>query len=124
MDRKPGQAESYYDVLRVQPSASDEDIKKAYRQLAMIYHPDRNPGRRRMAELRFRAISEAYAEIRTREKRLRYNRILRQQKKNHARITAGNDNAAAGTATGGGWLDALSAFFSPARKQGTPGDGR
>ena len=49
----------YYDVLGVQKNASDQDIKKAFRNLAKENHPDRNPGNKE-AETRFKEINEAY----------------------------------------------------------------
>ena len=51
---------NYYSVLEVPKSASDDEIKKAYRKLAMQYHPDRNEGDQK-AEEKFKAVSEAYA---------------------------------------------------------------
>ena len=50
----------YYKALGVQESASIDDIKKAYRALALKYHPDRNPDNRKNAEERFKKVSEAY----------------------------------------------------------------
>lgn len=61
----------YYQVLGVQKSASPEDIKKAYRRLAMKYHPDRNKGNKE-AESKFKEISEAYAVLSDPEKRKQY----------------------------------------------------
>jgi molecular chaperone DnaJ len=63
----------FYAVLGVPPSASDEDIKKAYRKLAMTYHPDRNGGSKE-AEERFKAITEAYDVLRDPQKRAMYDR--------------------------------------------------
>lgn len=71
---------SYYDVLQIPATTSDEDVKKAYYKMAMRFHPDRNPGDRRMAELRLRLINEAYAHLKTRKNRVQYNRILKRQK--------------------------------------------
>ena len=51
--------EDYYTLLNVDKSASESDIKKAYRKLAMKYHPDRNPGDKG-AEDKFKLVSEAY----------------------------------------------------------------
>ena len=50
----------YYSVLGIKKGSSDDDIKKAYRKLAMKYHPDRNEGDSK-AESKFKDISEAYA---------------------------------------------------------------
>ncbi len=64
----------YYEVLGVSRSASDDDIKKAYRKLAMKYHPDRNPGDK-MAEERFKEASEAYQALSDGERRAQYDRF-------------------------------------------------
>src|SRR5262245_1275459 len=63
----------FYDVLGVAREASDDDIKKAYRKLAMQYHPDRNNGATE-AEERFKAITEAYDVLRDPQKRAAYDR--------------------------------------------------
>jgi molecular chaperone DnaJ len=63
----------FYDVLGVARDASDDDIKKAYRRLAMTYHPDRNGGSKE-AEERFKAITEAYDILRDPQKRAMYDR--------------------------------------------------
>jgi len=64
----------YYEVLGVPRDAGGEDIKRAYRKLAMKYHPDRNPGDRE-AEERFKESSEAYEVLRDEEKRQIYDRF-------------------------------------------------
>jgi molecular chaperone DnaJ len=64
----------YYDVLGVSRSASDEELKKAYRKLALRYHPDKNPGDRE-AEERFKEIGEAYAILCDAERRAQYDRF-------------------------------------------------
>jgi molecular chaperone DnaJ len=63
----------FYSVLEVERSASDDDIKKAYRKLAMKYHPDRNNGSKE-AEERFKSITEAYDVLRDPQKRAAYDR--------------------------------------------------
>jgi len=64
-------AEDYYKTLGVARDAGPEDIKKAYRKLALKHHPDRNPGNKE-AEERFKKISEAYAVLSDTEKRKQY----------------------------------------------------
>jgi molecular chaperone DnaJ len=61
----------YYEVLGVSKSATDDEIKKAYRKLAMKYHPDRNPGDKD-AEAAFKEINEAYSVVSDPEKRQKY----------------------------------------------------
>jgi molecular chaperone DnaJ len=63
----------YYEVLEVSRDADDETIKRAYRRLAMQYHPDRNHGDKEAAE-RFRECAEAFEVLRDPEKRARYDR--------------------------------------------------
>lgn len=64
-------AKDLYEVLGVRPDASEEEIKKAYRRLALQHHPDRNPGNR-AAEERFKEISAAYAVLMDPAKRRQY----------------------------------------------------
>lgn len=65
-------AEDYYNTLGIDKNASADDIKKAYRKLALKYHPDRNPGDKKSAEEKFKKISEAYAVLSDPEKRQQY----------------------------------------------------
>jgi curved DNA-binding protein CbpA len=64
----------YYAILGVQATASDEEMKRAYRRLALRHHPDRNPGNPR-AEERFKEISEAYAVLMDPARRREYDRL-------------------------------------------------
>uniref|UniRef100_A0A7S1PAI8 J domain-containing protein n=1 Tax=Vitrella brassicaformis TaxID=1169539 RepID=A0A7S1PAI8_9ALVE len=62
----------FYDVLGVPRSASENDIKKAYRKLALKWHPDRNPDNRAEAEKNFREISDAYSTLSDKASRANY----------------------------------------------------
>lgn len=64
----------YYEVLGVKKAATAEEIKKAYRKLAMKLHPDRNPGNKQ-AEERFKEINEAYAVLSDKGKRQQYDQF-------------------------------------------------
>ncbi len=64
----------YYKVLGVERSANADDVRKAYRKLAMQYHPDRNPGDKQ-AEERFKEINEAYQVLSDPQKRARYDQL-------------------------------------------------
>src|SRR5947207_4897977 len=67
----------YYDILGVKKTASDDEIKKAYRGLAKKFHPDKNKGNKD-AEAKFKEISEAYTVLGEKEKREQYDRLGRE----------------------------------------------
>jgi molecular chaperone DnaJ len=67
----------YYEILGVNRSASTDEIKKAYRRMAMQYHPDKNPGDQE-AESRFKEAAEAYEVLSDPDKRQRYDRFGRE----------------------------------------------
>lgn len=67
-------AKSYYDILGVPRDADGKAIKKAYRKLAMKYHPDKNPDDKQ-AEVKFKEAAEAYETLRDQDKKSRYDRM-------------------------------------------------
>ncbi len=79
----------YYEILSLEKSASDDDIKRAYRRLAMKYHPDRNPGDTE-AETRFKEAAEAYEVLSDAQKRKVYDQY------GHAGLKGGMGGATAG----------------------------
>ena len=68
-------AKDYYQTLGVSREASEDKIKKAYRKLAMQYHPDRNPGKEEWANEKFKEINEAFSVLGDPEKRKRYDQF-------------------------------------------------
>jgi len=65
-------SKDYYQILGINKDASQEEIKKAYRKLALKYHPDANPNNKEEAEKKFKEIGEAYAILSNPEKRAKY----------------------------------------------------
>jgi molecular chaperone DnaJ len=107
----------FYEVLGVARGASDEDIKKAYRKLAMKYHPDRNKGRKD-AETRFKEAKEAYEILSDKDKRAAYDRF------GHAGVDPSMAAGAAGAhaGAGGAGFD-FNEMFRQARARGGAGAG-
>lgn len=68
---------NYYSILDVPEGASQEEIKRAFRRLAMQYHPDRNLGKEDWAEEKFKGINEAYVVLGNESKRREYDRMRR-----------------------------------------------
>lgn len=108
----------YYEVLGVTKTAPGEEIKKAYRKLAMQYHPDRNPDNKE-AEAKFKDINEAYEVLKDEQKRAAYDRY------GHQAFTGGFGGAGAGANpfngfdfTGAGFADVFSDIFSEFTGQG------
>src|ERR1044072_9863684 len=93
-----------YEVRGRNRDASEEDIKKAYRKLAMQYHPDRNPDNPK-AEERFKEAKEAYEVLCDPERRAAYDRF------GHAGVEAHAGAAGAGGFSGG-FADAFGDIFS------------
>ncbi len=97
----------FYEVLGVDKNASEDEIKKAYRKLAVKYHPDKNPGDK-TAEEKFREATEAYEVLKDPKKRAQYDQF------GHAAFEQGGGMGGFGGGFGGGFdlSDALRAFMN------------
>ncbi len=108
----------YYEVLGVAKNATDDDLKKAYRKLAMKYHPDRNPDSKD-AEAKFKEVKEAYEMLTDPAKREAYDRF------GHAGV---DPNAGFGAGAGGpgfgGFADVFGDIFGDIFGGQRPGGGR
>uniref|UniRef100_A0A0B7A4F5 J domain-containing protein n=1 Tax=Arion vulgaris TaxID=1028688 RepID=A0A0B7A4F5_9EUPU len=71
---RKSQSVSYYEVLGIEKIATEQDIKKAYRRLALKWHPDKNPENKEEAKRKFQEISEAYDILSDKKKREVYDR--------------------------------------------------
>ncbi len=107
----------YYEVLGVPKNASDEDIKKAYRKLAMKHHPDRNQGDAE-AEVKFKEAKEAYEMLSDAEKRSAYDQY------GHAGVDPNMRGGGGGGAEGfGGFAEAFGDIFGDIFGQARGGRG-
>src|SRR5438094_7111714 len=111
----------YYASRGVSRAATEDDVKKAYRKLALKYHPDRHPDDRHEAEERFKEISEAYQVLSDAERRGLYDRF------GHAAFAQGAPGGA-GFDFGAGFEDIIGDlfgdFFGTGRGRGGRGQGR
>jgi molecular chaperone DnaJ len=115
-------AQNYYEILGVDRTANDDELKKAYRKLAMQWHPDKNPGNQ-AAEQKFKGINEAYDVLKDPQKRAAYDRY------GHDAFAAGmNGGGGAGGNAGGfdfssNFADIFDDLFGGAFSQSRRGEG-
>ena len=102
--------QDYYELLGISQSAGKEEIKKAYRKLAMKYHPDRNPGDEE-AEAKFKEIGEAYEVLSDDQKRAAYDRFGHGAFEQGGGMGGGAGMGGFGGFGGGGFADIFDEMF-------------
>lgn len=121
----------YYEILGVPKTASDDEIKKSFRKLAVKYHPDKNPGDKE-SEAKFKEANEAYEVLKDKQKRSRYDQF------GHAGVGGATGNGGAGNPNnfnfngqsfqfdfgGGGFDDILGNLFGFGARSRRPARGR
>ena len=106
----------FYDVLGVTKSASAEEIKKAYRKMAIKYHPDKNPGDKQ-AEDKFKEAAEAYEILSNGEKKQRYDHY------GHAGVGGASQGGGGGYGGGGMNMEDIFSQFGDIFGNGGGGGG-
>lgn len=104
---------SYYDILGVNPNATDQAIQAAYRRLASKYHPDKHPQNSKIATFRFQILQEAYRHLKNQKTRAAYNKRFK------GKLIAGNDNQKPSSGWRGFWT-----LLSPVLTKEKQSDGR
>src|SRR4030042_4255875 len=79
--------ENHYQVLGIDRAADQEEIKRAFRRMASLYHPDHNPQETKKAEEKFKEINQAYEVLSDEAKRRQHDRLIYQHRPRHREVT-------------------------------------
>src|SRR6187431_3100556 len=101
----------YYKVLEIDKSASEADIKKAYRKLARKHHPDLNPNDKE-AERKFQELNEANEVLSNAENRKKYDKSRQQQQQHYESSGGGQQGGFGGFSGGGDYSDFFESMFN------------